>query len=170
MEINLRDNIVVMLRGVPGTGKSTWLQKNQVEDYAISLDKLRLLLSNPIMLPQGYYEINQKVSEKAWKLSYELLKSRMKNGGVTFFDATFMSKYLINYVKDLARQYRYETLIINFNSVGLDEAKRRNAGRWGTIRYVPDYVLDDMWSEGTSVTIEGINVVDYKDVEIIHFK
>lgn len=85
MEINLRDNIVVMLRGIPGTGKSTWLQKNQVEDYAISLDKLRLLLSNPIMLPQGYYEINQKVSEKAWKLSYELLKSRMKNGGITTF-------------------------------------------------------------------------------------
>ena len=170
MEINLRDNIVVMLRGVPGTGKSTWLKEKQVDDYAISLDKLRLLLFNPVMVPQGYYDINQKVSEKAWRLSYKLLKSRMKHGGVTFFDATFMSKYLINYVKDLARQYRYETLIINFNSVGLDEAKRRNAGRWGTIRYVPDYVLDDMWSEGTSMSIEGVNMVDYKDVEIIPFK
>ena len=35
---------------------------------------------------------------------------------------------------------------------------------------VPEYVLDDMWSEGTSMSIEGVNMVDYKDVEIIPFK
>jgi len=170
MNINLKDNIVVLLRGVPGSGKSTWLKEHQLEDYSIATDRLRLLLSNPVKTPQGYYEINQQVSDKAWQLAYELLESRMDHGGVTFFDATFMNEYLINYVKGLTEKHHYKLLVIDFNSVGLDEAKRRNAGRWGTIRYVPDYVLDDMWSEGTSMSIEGVNMVDYKDVEIIPFK
>ena len=170
MDINLKDNIVVLLRGVPGSGKSTWLKEHQLEDYSIATDRLRLLLSNPVKTPQGYYEINQQVSDKAWHLAYELLESRMDHGGVTFFDATFMNEYLINYVKGLTEKHHYKLLVIDFNSVGLDEAKRRNAGRWGTIRYVPDYVLDDMWSEGTSMSIEGVNMVDYKDVEIIPFK
>ena len=170
MNINLKDNIVVLLRGVPGSGKSTWLKEHQLEDYSIATDRLRLLLSNPVKTPQGYYEINQQVSDKAWQLAYELLESRMDHGGVTFFDATFMNEYLINYVKGLTEKHHYKLLVIDFNSVGLAEAKRRNRLRQGTIRYVPDYVLDDMWSEGTSMSIEGVNMVDYKDVEIIPFK
>ena len=117
-----------------------------------------------------YTEINQQVSDKAWQLAYELLESRMSHGGVTFFDATFMNEYLINYVKGLTEKHHYKLLVVDFNSVGLDEAKRRNKLRQGTIRYVPEYVLDDMWSEGTSMSIEGVNMVDYKDVEIIPFK
>ena len=170
MNINLKDNIVVLLRGVPGSGKSTWLREHQLEDYSIATDRLRLLLSNPVKSPQGYYEINQQVSDKAWQLAYELLESRMSHGGVTFFDATFMNDYLINYVKGLTEKHHYKLLVVDFNSVGLDEAKRRNKLRQGTIRYVPEYVLDDMWSEGTSMSIEGVNMVDYKDVEIIPFK
>ena len=170
MNINLKDNIVVLLRGVPGSGKSTWLKEHQLEDYSIATDRLRLLLSNPVKTPQGYYEINQQVSDKAWQLAYELLESRMDHGGVTFFDATFMNEYLINCVKGLTEKHHYKLLVIDFNSVGLDEAKRRNRLRQGTIRYVPEYVLDDMWSEGTSMSIEGVNMVDYKDVEIIPFK
>ena len=170
MNINLKDNIVVLLRGVPGSGKSTWLREHQLEDYSIATDRLRLLLSNPVKSPQGYYEINQQVSDKAWQLAYELLESRMSHGGVTFFDATFMNEYLINYVKGLTEKHHYKLLVVDFNSVGLDEAKRRNKLRQGTIRYVPEYVLDDMWSEGTSMSIEGVNMVDYKDVEIIPFK
>lgn len=167
MIINMRDSIVVLLRGVPGSGKSSWIKDQHLDDYTISLDKIRLMLSNPVKTQQGYYEINQAVSEKAWKLAYECLKSRMDNGGTTFFDATFMNAYLINYVKNLAADFGYTILIIDFTSVGLAEAKRRNQLRNGTIRYVPEHVLDDMWQEGATMTFEGISRIDYREVESV---
>ena len=167
MNINLKDNIVVLLRGVPGSGKSTWLKEHQLEDYSIATDRLRLLLSNPVKTPQGYYEINQQVSDKAWQLAYELLESRMDHGGVTFFDATFMNDYLVNYVKGLTEKHNYKLLVVDFNSVGLAEAKRRNKLRQGTIRYVPEYVLDNLWKEGAQMQFNDIQKVDYSEVEII---
>ncbi|WP_027406214.1 AAA family ATPase [Anaerovibrio sp. RM50] len=169
MQINMKDNIVAILRGVPGSGKSTWIKEHGVEDYSISLDKLRLMLSNPIKSPNGYFEINQAVSETAWKLAYEFLKSRMRNGGVTFVDATFMNEYLINFMNDLVCEYKYKLLVIDFSSVGLEEAKRRNHLRRDTIRYVPESVLDKLWQEGATTNFGDITKVDYYDVEIIPF-
>jgi len=169
LRINMKDKIVVLLRGVPGSGKTTWLRDHNLEDYSISLDKIRLMLSNPVMTEQGYYEINQEVSDTAWKMAYECLKSRMKNGGVTFFDATFMNEYLVNYVKNLAQDYGYTILIIDFTSIGLAEAKRRNETRRGTIRYVPEHVLDHMWAEGATMNLQHIPLVDYTQVEAPSF-
>ena len=72
-------------------------------------------------------------------------------------------------VKGLAEDYGYDMLVVDFCSVGLEEAKRRNKLRQGTIRNVPEYVLDDMWQEGTKMDLSDINLVDYTEVEIINF-
>ena len=45
--------ILVLLRGTPGCGKSTWIKQNGLEQYALSADNLRLLFRSPIMDKNG---------------------------------------------------------------------------------------------------------------------
>ena len=40
-------NVLTLLRGCPGVGKSTFVKEHGLEDYTISTDALRLLLRNP---------------------------------------------------------------------------------------------------------------------------
>ena len=46
--ISLRSSTVVLMRGLPCSGKSTWLRNNNCEDYVISPDTFQLMLSPPI--------------------------------------------------------------------------------------------------------------------------
>ena len=40
---------LLLLRGAPGSGKSTWIRENNLEQYALEADRFRQLISNPIM-------------------------------------------------------------------------------------------------------------------------
>ena len=100
-----KDNIVFCLRGVPGSGKSTWLQEQGLLDYTISPDSFRLMLSNPVYNQETQQEeINQAVSGKAWEMTYDCLKSRCRYGGVTFVDATFMHPKALASLKEVVPQ------------------------------------------------------------------
>ena len=45
--------ILLLLRGAPGCGKSTWIEKNGLKPYALSADNIRLLCQSPIMQVDG---------------------------------------------------------------------------------------------------------------------
>ena len=159
-----KDNIVFCLRGVPGSGKSTWLQKQGLLDYTISPDSFRLMLSNPVYNQETQQEeINQAVSGKAWEMTYDCLKSRCRYGGVTFVDATFMHPKALASLKEVVPQ-NYKIVVIDFTKIGLAEAHRRNEGRKGTFRYVPSFVLDRMWKTGKTMTFEGVEKYDFDEV------
>ena len=40
---------LLLLRGAPGSGKSTWIRENNLEGYTLEADSFRQLISNPIM-------------------------------------------------------------------------------------------------------------------------
>ena len=42
---------LVILRGSPGSGKSTWIQKMKLENYTLCADTIRLLVESPIIVP-----------------------------------------------------------------------------------------------------------------------
>ena len=161
-----KDNIVFCLRGVPGSGKSTWLKGQGLLDYTISPDTFRLMLSNPVLNQETQQlEINQAVSRKAWEMTYDCLKSRCKFGGVTFVDATFMHPKALFSLQVIVPQ-DYKIVVIDFTKIGLVEAHRRNEGRKGTFRYVPPFVLDRMWESGKNMTFEGVEKYDFDEVII----
>lgn len=159
-----KDNVIFCLRGVPGSGKSTWLQEQGLLDYTISPDSFRLMLSNPVFNQKTQQEeINQAVSHKAWEMTYDCLKSRCKFGGATFVDATFMHPKALVSLKEIVPQ-NYKIVVIDFTKIGLAEAHRRNEKRKGTFRYVPPFVLDRMWESGKTMTFEGVEKYDFDEV------
>ena len=49
--------ILVLMRGLPGSGKSTWIRENGLEPYTLSADKLRLMYSAPDLAKKYRYRV-----------------------------------------------------------------------------------------------------------------
>lgn len=177
--ISLSSPTVIIMRGLPGAGKSTWLRNNNCEDYVIRPDTFQLMLSPPIEITRDgefTYEINQNVSRRAWELTHECLRSRLscKVGnavGATFIDATFMSDRAVRDIKRIVleeTQGRAIVVILDFTYLPIEEVKRRNKMRRGTYRYVPECVFDHMVELGAQMDVNsyGVRVLDPRKVQI----
>lgn len=116
---------LLLLRGAPGAGKSTWIEENNLQNYTLEADKFRQLTSNPILGKDGQLQITQDNDRLAWELLYQALESRMHRGDFTVIDATHSSEAMFNKYKGLVEKYRYKVYYKNFD-ISLEELKRRN--------------------------------------------
>ncbi len=118
---------LVILRGVMGSGKSTFIKSHNLEPYTLSSDNLRLLFST-FELGVDYKEhIPQFNNQKVWNLLFYLLEERMKKGEFTIIDAMHanFNEYSAIY-KKLAEKYRYRVYIVDFSDVPKEELYKRN--------------------------------------------
>ena len=116
---------LLLLRGAPGAGKSTWIEQNNLQNYTLEADKFRQLTSNPILGLDGQLQITQDNDRLAWELLYQALESRMHRGDFTIIDATHSSEAMFNKYKGLVEKYRYKVYYKNFD-ISLEELKHRN--------------------------------------------
>ena len=80
---------LVILRGSPGSGKSTWVKKMGLENYTLSADTIRLLVESPILVAdQTHRVVSQRNDNYVWQLLFELLEKRMERGEFVIIDAT----------------------------------------------------------------------------------
>lgn len=131
-----------ILRGVPGSGKSSWVKDNGLEPYTISADTIRLMYQSPITTATGELAISQNHDKEVWDLLFDFLERRMSNGELVIVDATHYKSTLINRYKDLVSKYRYRVNVVDFTQVSEEELKRRNTNRG--FRKVPEEVIDKM--------------------------
>ena len=131
-----------ILRGVPGSGKSTWVKENELDSYTISADTLRLMYQSPVTNIDGTRTISQNHDNEVWKMVLNLMERRMQNGELIIVDATHYKSVLINKYKDLISKYRYRVYVVDFSDVSEEELKKRNKERG--FRAVPEEVIDKM--------------------------
>ena len=129
---------LLLLRGVMGSGKSTFIKENRLKPYTLNLDTFRRMLSNPIM-NDGYMTTNQRVTQHAAKLLHECLENRMKRGDFTVIDATHISQKNISFCTKLAEEYRYSVYCYQID-VPLNVLLDRNKARQ-EIEQVPEEVI-----------------------------
>lgn len=118
---------IVLLAGLPGSGKSTWaLQKGGV----LSSDDLReMLADNPD---------NQAIHARVFRVLRYLLKQRLQlKRPVTIVDATNLTPYERHPYVKMADSFEAEIEAVFFD-VPATECIRRNKGR---PRVVPDEVI-----------------------------
>lgn len=131
---------LVILRGSPASGKSTFIQQNNLQDWTISADEIRLLFQSPVTKIDGGKEISQKNDNKVWDLIYTLMEERMKRGEFIIIDATHSRSQWINKYKELTSKYRYRVYAIEFIPT-LETVLLQNKSR-GDLKFVPEeYVL-----------------------------
>lgn len=109
---------VILLSGLPGTGKDTWIRENFPDMPQISLDEIRLELKIPPTANQS------KVIETARQRAKELLRRKQP----FIWNATDLSPMIRRRQIDLFTDYHARTRII-FLETGWEEQLRRNRNR-----------------------------------------
>lgn len=74
---------LIITRGLPGSGKSTFIKKAHLEQYAISSDALIPMLSSPVYGADGQWGIDKEILQKSWAIVNQMLEIRMKRGEFT---------------------------------------------------------------------------------------
>lgn len=137
---------LIILRGSPASGKSTWIEKMNLQNYTLSADYIRLLVESPIIAPEYNHRIiSQKNDNYVWQLLFELLEKRMSRGEFVVIDATHSKSSDFSRYNKLCERYRYRKYYVDFSDVPLEECKRRNLLREDYKR-VPENVIEKMYS------------------------
>ena len=162
--------VLLLLRGSPGCGKSTWIEKNGLKNYALSADDIRMMYSSPRLTLEGTYEISPDNDEAVWKTLFSILESRMKNGEFTVIDATNSKTSEMKRYKSMCETYHYRIYCVDFTDIPIEEAKRRNAGR-EELKRVPEAAIDKMYSRFETQKIpSGITVIRPNELDKIWMK
>jgi len=160
---------LLLLRGAPGVGKTTFIENNGLTPYALSADSIRLLCQAPVLMPNGTHGISQSNDGFVWKTLFNILEMRMKLGEFTVIDATNSKTSEMKRYKKLATEYRYRIYCVDFTDVPIDEVKKRNANR-EPYKRVPEQVIDNMYARFATQQIpSGIKAIKPDEINKIHF-
>ena len=165
--------VLLLFRGAPGCGKSTFIEEHGLKPYTLSADDIRLLLRAPAQGVNGEDEIifNFKSESLAWNTLFKLLEYRMQAGEFTVIDATNSKTEEMNRYKKMADTYRYRIFIIDFTSLHIEECKKRNANRLPEYKRVPDIAIEKMYARFKTQKIpSGIKKVNPENLDSIFMK
>ena len=174
---------LVILRGAPGCGKSTWIKENDLEPYTLCADNIRLMFQSPEPgIEKDSLFISQKNDNDVWAFLYKLMAKRMERGELVVVDATHSRSSDFSQYNDICAKYRYRKFYVDFSDVPIKVCKKQNRMRRPE-KVVPDKVIDKVYSRlrtqgRTSGWVEldkdnfreeiDVKCLDFNDYENIH--
>ena len=138
---------LILVRGAPGSGKSTWIREHHLEPYTVSSDAVRLMFSCPEEDPQtGIPHISQRHESAVWEFIENTVELRMRLGQFIVLDAQNIHPQ--RWAK-LAEKYRYRVYVKEIQAT-LEECLERNAKR-PLLQQVPEHaIMASFWKIGNS--------------------
>ena len=117
--------------GAPAIGKTTWIEENGLQFYAVSSDEIRSIISNyQTMIGHDKYgdylkdyQIDYRSEHEVWNFLYSAVENRMKHGQTTFVDATHLYKGAFTKYNQLRIKYHYQVYLIDFMAEYTDNVK-----------------------------------------------
>lgn len=119
----------IMMVGVPGSGKTTFINNHGLAAYAISPDTLRGCYG-PARRADGTLMLTQAYDRRLWDQARVIIEDRMRNGELIVFDATNCNIKTARRMIRLAKDNHYETVLVDMmHDVTIDECIARQQGR-----------------------------------------
>lgn len=156
---------LIIMRGCPGSGKSSAIKENNLEAYTLSPDVLRLMLRAPELNIDETVGVSQKDNAMVFEIMDKMLVNRMKTGSPTIIDATHCSSQKwyskqINRYKELAKRYKYRLFYWEPERQDLEVYLQRNETR-SSLDVVPEHVIRTMYNNWVSTKMpSGITKLD----------
>jgi predicted kinase len=124
-----------ILIGIPGVGKTTWLQQNIPSSHQV--------ISPDQYLEENYdYEWTVARASKAWAVSYQRFAQCLKNTQDVIWDATFLQPIDRSAILHIANGFLYKTRAVALIAP-LEVCLERNRKR--SRNPVPDIKIRDMF-------------------------
>lgn len=123
---------VYILRGVQGSGKSTFIEENGLKANALSLDTFREIYAGLEYSDEHDVSLTPKYNEFVVHRFFESLDHRLKLGADLFIDNLNLRNQDIKKLRELAERFKYKCKIIDFGLKDFDFYLERNKQR-------PDY-------------------------------
>lgn len=171
--------VLALMRGAMGSGKSTWIKNNNLEQYTLSPDQIRLMFQTPVLTENGGTAISMKNDKQVWKFMFDLLEERMKRGEFTIIDATHSKARDVQQYKSLVQMYKYRVFVIDFTDIPIEVAKKQNKMR-PEYKHVPEAAIDNVYSRFETQTPsnwaktvkpeEFLDTVKYKVIDLSQWK
>ena len=152
---------LLLMRGAPGAGKTTWIEEHDLKPYSLSPDDIRVLCSSTELQPTGDFKISQeRENENAvWDILFKILEHRMSRGEFTVIDATCSKTKDIQRYKDLAQSYRYRMFIVDFTDIPLETCLAQNKMR-PEVKQVPSNAIRNIYARfATQKVPAGVKVI-----------
>ena len=137
---------VYMMVGIPGSGKSTWIRQNRVDDWVV--------ISPDQILEERYgYEWTPERAAEAWAESYQRFGALLLEDKTMVWDATFTSPMMRSAILHIAKGIGYRVKAI-FCKTNIDLCLSRNLKRdrepvpESTIRRMADSLIVPSTEEG----------------------
>ena len=117
---------LLLTRGMPLCGKTTWIQQYNLEPYVLSPKFFQSILHAPILDDSGKFVKDIQRSKFAYNMLFTALESRMGSGEFVIIEDWHIAKSYCSYYKELAKYHAYEILIVDFSNVPFETICKRN--------------------------------------------
>ena len=151
-----------IMRGCPGSGKSTFLKENNFEHMSLGFDQAREIFSGLYPTFDGEsISLSSYSMKKCIDFVFNALSERMDRGETLFFDATSLKQKDVSRLAHEGNRYGYTSYVIDMQKdTSWEEILRRNNTRPIEDK-VPEEKLFTMYQNGkTSVNVDGVENLD----------
>lgn len=134
---------MLILRGIPGSTKSTTIEKIGLKYNKISADEIRLLLSGPVLNKEGNIGIENdfKFQKQVFNLFFDSLEKRLLKGETIVVDLTNTKQSDFNEIVNLGYKHRYKIACLDFFDYPFEQAVYNNNNRDPVKRVSMDVML-----------------------------
>ncbi len=144
---------LLLTRGMPLCGKTTWIQEYNLQNYTLSQDIFRNLTQSPMFDDNGNIVINNKNDKIAHQMLFIALETRMLRGDFVIIEDNHISKSYFSNYKEMAKIYAYKIIIVDFSLVPFDVIVDRNKQKLNNNIYYSVDELQNMYKELQNSTI-----------------
>lgn len=164
-------NIITLISGIMGSGKSTFIKENNLEEYTISTDSIRLMLGQPRHIVDSDGNVRKHISnindKKVFEILYDTIESRMLRGEYIIVDAMNVSSYSQNEIRKLAQKHKYRINMVDIQgNMSIDQILEQNKNRVG-YKIVPEDVVKQKYhkrykdiKDRGKLNLSGVNLID----------
>jgi predicted kinase len=128
MKLDLKSKTLVLLQGLPGAGKSTFIKKYGLESYTLCKDEFRIMAG--CVTDNG---ISQDCNGIVKRIVYMLLEARLQNGKFTVIDETNASKSTVDKYKEYAEKYGFDVILVRFETPIEECCERQSQRGWRAV-------------------------------------
>lgn len=146
--------ILILTRGAPGSGKTTFLSQNGLSRYVVSPDSIRGQLGGVELDSKGEPQVGFFSEDDVWREVKLETRERMEDEEPIIIDATFQIPKHLEMPLKLALQYKYKPVILDFTGVPKDVSIMQNSLRKGWER-VPEDVIENSYANFRRYRISG---------------